>query len=139
MTHQYMVCIYILPMHLVWRLIVVCTKVVILSTHVSIGGFKYAHLYKQAHNEMLHMYMHRIYTNNVCASSIHLQCVSCAVCISQSLRPEVNRLRTAVDKATSNREQYVHKFCTQLDRDIAELDKEAKEIKNEAQVSTCSV
>lgn len=53
----------------------------------------------------------------------------------QSLRPEVNRLRTAVDKGTSNREQYVHKFCTQLDKDIAELDKEAKEIKNEAQVS----
>ena len=54
----------------------------------------------------------------------------------QSLRPEVNRLRTAVDKGTSNREQYVHKFCTQLDKDIAELDKEAKEIKNEAQVCT---
>ena len=54
----------------------------------------------------------------------------------QSLRPEVNRLRTAVDKGTSNREQYVHKFCTQLDKDIAELDKEAKEIKNEAQVYT---
>ena len=53
----------------------------------------------------------------------------------QSLRPEVSRLRTAVDKGTSNKEQYIHKFCTQLDKDIAELDKEAKEIKNEAQVA----
>ena len=35
----------------------------------------------------------------------------------------------------SNREQYIHKFCMHLDRDIEELDKEAKEIKNEAQVS----
>ena len=39
-----------------------------------------------------------------------------------------------MDKGTSNREQYIHKFCTQLDKDIAELDKDAKEIKNEAQV-----
>ena len=39
-----------------------------------------------------------------------------------------------MDKGTSNKEQYIHKFCTQLDKDIAELDKEAKDIKNEAQV-----
>ena len=46
----------------------------------------------------------------------------------------MSRLRTAVDKVASNREQCIHKFCTHLDKDIAELDKEAKEIKNEAQV-----
>ena len=44
------------------------------------------------------------------------------------------RLRAAVDKAASNREQYVDKFCNNLDRDITELGKEVKEIKNQAQV-----
>ena len=47
------------------------------------------------------------------------------------------RLRAAVDKAGSNREQYVDKFCNNLDRDITELGKEVKEIKNQAQV--CSI
>lgn len=45
------------------------------------------------------------------------------------------RLRAAVDKAASNREQYVDKFCNNLDRDITELGKEVKEIKNQAQVN----
>ncbi len=54
--------------------------------------------------------------------------------LSQSLRPEVMRLRTVVDKAVSNRETYVNKFCSNLDKDIQELGKEAKEIKNLAQV-----
>lgn len=44
------------------------------------------------------------------------------------------RLRAAVDKAVSNREQYVDKFCNNLDRDITDLGKEVKEIKNQAQV-----
>ena len=44
------------------------------------------------------------------------------------------RLRAAVDKAAGNREQYVDKFCNNLDRDILELGKEVKEIKNQAQV-----
>ena len=39
-----------------------------------------------------------------------------------------------MDKAASNREQYVDKFCNNLDRDITELGKEVKEIKNQAQV-----
>lgn len=46
------------------------------------------------------------------------------------------RLRAAVDKAASNREQYVDKFCNHLDRDITELGKEVKEIKNQAQVNS---
>ena len=55
----------------------------------------------------------------------------------QSLRPEVMRLRSAVDKASSNRDKYVDKFCFCLDRDITELAKEVKEVKNQAQVYTC--
>ena len=39
-----------------------------------------------------------------------------------------------MDKATSNREQYVSKFCHHLDQDIAALTKEVKEIKSQAQV-----
>ena len=57
---------------------------------------------------------------------------------TQSLRPEVTRFYTAVDKAVSNRDQYINKFCSSLDRDITELEKEVKEIKNKAQVPTCS-
>ncbi len=44
------------------------------------------------------------------------------------------RLRTAVDKATSNREQYVDKFCHNVDKDITELGKEVKDIKNQGLV-----
>ena len=44
------------------------------------------------------------------------------------------RLRTAVDKATSSRDQYVDKFCNHLDKDITELGRDVKEIKNQAQV-----
>ena len=54
--------------------------------------------------------------------------------IYQTLKPAVTSLRTSVDKAVSSREQYVDKFCRHLDQDITELGKEAKEIKNEAQV-----
>ena len=56
----------------------------------------------------------------------------------QSLRPEVNRLRNAVDKAVSNRERYVDKFCSHLNKDIAELAHEVKDIKNDAQVLQCN-
>ena len=56
-------------------------------------------------------------------------------CLIQSLRPEVSRLRSAVDKAVSNRERYVDKFCSHLNKDISELSHEVKDIKNDAQVS----
>ena len=39
-----------------------------------------------------------------------------------------------MDKASSNRDKYVDKFCFCLDRDITELAKEVKEVKNQAQV-----
>lgn len=44
-------------------------------------------------------------------------------------------LRSSVDRVVSQREQYISKFCRHLDRDIAELGKEVKDIKNEAQVT----
>ena len=58
--------------------------------------------------------------------------------VMQSLRPEVMRLRTAVDKATSSREQYVDKFCHHLGKDITELGRDVKEIKNQGLVSCSS-
>ncbi len=39
-----------------------------------------------------------------------------------------------MDKATSNREQYVDKFCHNVDKDITELGKEVKDIKNQGLV-----
>ncbi len=39
-----------------------------------------------------------------------------------------------MDRATSSREQYVDKFCHHLDKDITELGKEVKEIKNQGLV-----
>ena len=51
------------------------------------------------------------------------------------MRPAMNGLRMSVDKAVSNREQNISKFCAHLDKDIEELGKEVKEIKNIAQVS----
>lgn len=52
----------------------------------------------------------------------------------QSLRPEISRLRSAVDKAVSNREEYVNKFCSNMNKDVMELSHEVKDIKNDAQV-----
>ena len=40
-----------------------------------------------------------------------------------------------MDKAASNREQYIDKFCRHLDKDIVELGQDVKEIKNDSQVS----
>ena len=55
------------------------------------------------------------------------------------MRPAMNGLRMSVDKAVSNREQNISKFCAHLDKDIEELGKEVKEIKNIAQVSGCTL
>ena len=94
------------------------------SLHTHIHTHKHTHTY----NTPPHTHIH----TQPLPSDTHTHTVPP---FPQSLRPEVGRLRTAVDKAVSNREQYIHKFCTHLDRDIEELDKEAKEIKNEGQVS----
>ena len=43
-------------------------------------------------------------------------------------------MRNAIDKALAERDANIDKFCTHLDKDIAELGKEVKEVKQEAQV-----
>ena len=40
----------------------------------------------------------------------------------------------SVDRAVSERDKNIHKFCVCLDKDIEVLGKEVKEIKNQAQV-----
>lgn len=52
-----------------------------------------------------------------------------------TLKPAVQGLRNSVDKVVSSREQYIDKFCRHLDNDITDLEKEVKDIKNDAQVS----
>ena len=57
--------------------------------------------------------------------------------VYHTLKPAVGGLRNSVDKGVSQRDQYINKFCRMLDKDIAELGKEVKAIKNEAQVDRC--
>lgn len=40
----------------------------------------------------------------------------------------------SLDKALSNREQNLNKFCAHLDRDIEKLAEHAKDVKDQAQV-----
>ena len=54
--------------------------------------------------------------------------------IYSTLKPAVQAVRSSVDRVVSSREQYIDKFCRNLDRDITDLGKEVKDIKNEAQV-----
>jgi len=44
-------------------------------------------------------------------------------------------VRNAIDKSVSERDANIDKFCSHLDKDIAELGKEVKAIKQESQVS----
>ena len=60
------------------------------------------------------------------------------IAIFSTLKPAVQGLRTSVDRVASSREQYIDKFCRHLDGDITDLDKEVKDIKNEAQVPVCT-
>ena len=48
-------------------------------------------------------------------------------------------MRSAVDKAVSNRERYVDKFCSHLNKDINELSQEVKDVKNDAQVTNIKI
>ena len=68
-------------------------------------------------------------------SNLWLIWPSCLCSLTQTLRPAVSSLRSSVDKAVSQREQNIQKFCMHLDKDIEELGREVKEIKNQAQVS----
>ncbi|KAJ8313399.1 hypothetical protein KUTeg_009027 [Tegillarca granosa] len=51
----------------------------------------------------------------------------------QTLGPSITSVRNAIDKSLTERDANIDKFCTHLDKDIAELAKEVKEIKQEAQ------
>lgn len=52
----------------------------------------------------------------------------------QTLNPSITGVRNAIDKSLTERDANIDKFCTHLDKDIAELGKEVKEVKQEAQV-----
>ena len=56
--------------------------------------------------------------------------------VYQTLNPSINNVLNCIDKALAEREQNVDKFCSHLDKDVAELFKEVKEIKQEVQVRT---
>ena len=53
--------------------------------------------------------------------------------VYQSLGPSITRVRNAIDKSLAERDGNVDKFCVRLDKDIAELSREVKEVKQEAQ------
>ena len=50
--------------------------------------------------------------------------------------PAINNLLNSIDKAVGERDKNVVKFCAQLQKDIAELYKDMKLIKQEAQVNS---
>ena len=49
------------------------------------------------------------------------------------LSASINAVLNCIDKALADRDSNVDKFCTHLDKDIAELGKEVKEVKQESQ------
>ncbi|XP_056004113.1 dynein axonemal heavy chain 6-like isoform X1 [Ostrea edulis] len=53
--------------------------------------------------------------------------------VYQTLSPSITGVRNAIDKSLTERDANIDKFCTHLDKDIAELGKEVKEVKLEAQ------
>lgn len=50
--------------------------------------------------------------------------------VFQSLMPSITRVRNAIDKALAERDGNVDKFCVRLDKDIAELSREVKEVRS---------
>lgn len=55
-------------------------------------------------------------------------------CRFQTLRPSIHAVRNAIDKAVSERDANIDKFCNHMDKDISELGKEVKSVKEESQV-----
>ncbi|ESO94694.1 hypothetical protein LOTGIDRAFT_144909 [Lottia gigantea] len=53
--------------------------------------------------------------------------------VYQTLGPSITNVRNAIDKALTERDANIDKFCNHLDKDIAELAKDVKEVKREAQ------
>jgi hypothetical protein len=57
--------------------------------------------------------------------------------VYQTLTPSINNVLSCIDKALAERDHNVEAFCSHLDKDIAELMKEVKDVKQEAQVTSC--
>ena len=53
----------------------------------------------------------------------------------KTLKPSMNGVRNSIDKSLAERDQNVDKFCSALDRDIADLGKQVKQVKQAAQVN----
>ena len=53
--------------------------------------------------------------------------------VYQTLNTSVNAVLNAIDKSLAERDQNVDKFCSHLDKDIAELGREVKEVKEGVQ------
>lgn len=51
-----------------------------------------------------------------------------------TLKPSVMAVRNAIDKSVGERDGSIEKFCRSLDKDIAELNKEVKDVKQQSQV-----
>ena len=52
----------------------------------------------------------------------------------KTLSPSIIAVKNTIDKSVGERDANVDRFCTHLDKDIAALNKEVKEVKEEAQV-----
>ena len=54
--------------------------------------------------------------------------------VHQTLSPSITNVQNAIDKSLAERDSNIVKFCSHLDKDINELGKEVKEVKQESQV-----
>jgi hypothetical protein len=52
------------------------------------------------------------------------------------MSPSVNAMLNCIDKALAERDNNLKKFCQSLDKDIAELGRELKEVKRDSQVNS---
>lgn len=55
--------------------------------------------------------------------------------VYQTLTPSVTAIRNAIDKSVGERDGNIDKFCNHMDKDISQLNKEVKSVKQESQVS----
>ncbi|XP_039271711.2 dynein axonemal heavy chain 6-like [Styela clava] len=53
--------------------------------------------------------------------------------VYKTLRPTIHNVRNVIDKAVSERDANIDKFCNHMDKDIAELAKEVKAVKQDSQ------
>ncbi|KAM9330540.1 dynein axonemal heavy chain 6 [Gastrophryne carolinensis] len=50
-----------------------------------------------------------------------------------TLKPSITAVRNAIDKSVGERDSSIEKFCRSLDKDIAELNKEVKDVRQQSQ------